>query len=58
MKVIIEKAWEDRSLLQSQDVKDVIHCVIDHLDQGKIRVAEPIERDLSSHAFSIIAFIL
>ncbi len=42
MKAIIEKAWEDRSLLQSQDVKDVIHRVIDNLDQGKIRVAEQI----------------
>lgn len=38
---IIEKAWEDRSLLQDENVKDTIRKVVDDLDKGKIRVAEP-----------------
>ncbi len=37
----IEAAWKDRSLLQSNEVKDTINQVIDLLDQGKLRVAEP-----------------
>jgi 2,3,4,5-tetrahydropyridine-2-carboxylate N-succinyltransferase len=38
---IIEKAWEDRSLLQQEDVQNTIRQVVDDLDKGKIRVAEP-----------------
>lgn len=38
---IIEKAWDDRSLLQDDVVKSVINTTIDLLDHGKIRVAEP-----------------
>ena len=38
---IIENIWEDRSLLDRQESKDVIREVIALLDAGKIRVAEP-----------------
>jgi len=38
---IIEHAWNDRSLLQNQDTQDAIRTVIDFVDQGKLRVAEP-----------------
>lgn len=38
---IIEKAWADRSLLQQSDVQHAIRTVVDHLDKGLIRVAEP-----------------
>ncbi|WP_353118193.1 2,3,4,5-tetrahydropyridine-2,6-dicarboxylate N-succinyltransferase [Myroides odoratus] len=38
---IIETAWNDRSLLQHQDTQDAIREVIDAVDQGKLRVAEP-----------------
>lgn len=38
---IIEKAWADRSLLQEESVKNAIRQVVDDLDKGKIRVAEP-----------------
>ncbi len=38
---IIEQAWEDRGLLQEQKVKDAIKQVIELLDKGKLRVAEP-----------------
>jgi len=37
----IEKAWEDRSLLSQQSTKDSIRKVIDLLDAGTLRVAEP-----------------
>jgi 2,3,4,5-tetrahydropyridine-2,6-dicarboxylate N-succinyltransferase len=43
MKEIIEKAWADRSLLQDATVQKAIREVIDQLDKGKLRVAEPHE---------------
>lgn len=42
MKEIIEKAWENRSLLNDIETQDAIKKVIDHLDIGKLRVAEPV----------------
>jgi 2,3,4,5-tetrahydropyridine-2,6-dicarboxylate N-succinyltransferase len=45
MKEIIEKVWEDRNLLQNQDVKDAILSVIDALDHGTLRIAECIENN-------------
>lgn len=41
LKQIVEKAWEDRSLLQQPDVQSTIRKVIESLDKGEIRVAEP-----------------
>jgi len=41
MKSIIEKAWEDRSLLANKETVDVINHVIEELDKGILRVAEP-----------------
>ncbi|MFT2007873.1 2,3,4,5-tetrahydropyridine-2,6-dicarboxylate N-succinyltransferase [Pontibacter sp. 13R65] len=38
---IIEKAWEDRSLLKENETKEAIRAVIEELDKGRIRVAEP-----------------
>lgn len=38
---IIEKAWEDRSLLENKETQYAIRGVIEDLDKGKIRVAEP-----------------
>lgn len=37
----IETAWEDRSLLKEQSTQDIIRQVIELLDKGKVRVAEP-----------------
>lgn len=42
---IIEKAWEDRSLLDSQEVQDAIKSVIEDLDKGRLRTAEPVGED-------------
>lgn len=41
IRLIIEKAWEDRSLLSDNTVIQAIEEVIKNLDEGKIRVAEP-----------------
>ncbi len=41
IKAIIEKAWEDRSLLQDNDTQAAIKTVIEELDKGLIRVAQP-----------------
>jgi 2,3,4,5-tetrahydropyridine-2-carboxylate N-succinyltransferase len=42
MKNIIEAAWENRSLLKDKKTQEVIRSVINQLDEGKLRVAEPI----------------
>jgi 2,3,4,5-tetrahydropyridine-2,6-dicarboxylate N-succinyltransferase len=39
---IIEKAWDDRSLLNEQDVQNTILAVIELLDKGTLRTAQPI----------------
>jgi len=41
MKDLIEAAWENRSLLKSSKTVDAITEVIEQLDKGKLRVAEP-----------------
>jgi 2,3,4,5-tetrahydropyridine-2-carboxylate N-succinyltransferase len=41
LKIIIEKAWENRALLQEEPTTIAIRRVIDLLDNGLLRVAEP-----------------
>ena len=41
MRELIEKAWADRSLLPDADVVKAIEAVVDQLDRGQLRVAEP-----------------
>ncbi|MFI5204827.1 MAG: 2,3,4,5-tetrahydropyridine-2,6-dicarboxylate N-succinyltransferase [Flavobacteriales bacterium] len=41
-KELIENTWNDRQLLQRADVQKCIEEVIEALDKGKIRVAEPV----------------
>ena len=43
MKKIIESAWENRSLLKEEETKNAIRSVINDLDNGNLRVAEPID---------------
>lgn len=38
---IIEQAWENRELLQESNTIEAIRSVIDELDKGTLRVAEP-----------------
>lgn len=39
---IIEAAWNDRALLQQAETKQAIESIIESLDKGKLRVAEPV----------------
>ncbi len=41
LKSIIEKAWDDRSLLGSEEARNAVFQIIELLDKGKVRVAEP-----------------
>ncbi len=40
-KDLIEEIWNDKSLLKQQESKDAISSIIEDLDKGKLRVAEP-----------------
>ena len=40
---VIEKAWDNRELLKDTKVQESIRNVINLLDEGKVRVAEPID---------------
>lgn len=42
MQKIIESAWDDRSLLQNEEVKKIVREVAAALDAGELRVAEPL----------------
>jgi 2,3,4,5-tetrahydropyridine-2-carboxylate N-succinyltransferase len=42
MKSIIEAAWNDRNLLQNEETQNAINSVIDAIDAGELRVAEPL----------------
>jgi 2,3,4,5-tetrahydropyridine-2-carboxylate N-succinyltransferase len=41
LKQIIEKTWDDRSLLQQPEHQAAIRSVVEKLDKGELRVAEP-----------------
>ncbi|MBL4624051.1 MAG: 2,3,4,5-tetrahydropyridine-2,6-dicarboxylate N-succinyltransferase, partial [Flavobacteriales bacterium] len=41
MRDIIEQAWDNRELLREAKTQDAIRAVIEQLDKGKLRVAEP-----------------
>ena len=41
LKTIIEAAWEDRTLLKEETTRNAIHGVVEELDKGRLRVAEP-----------------
>ena len=44
LKRTIEEAWENRALLQEDKTQDAIRSVIEELDKGRLRVAEPSEK--------------
>lgn len=41
MKEIIESAWENRELLKDRKTVETINAVMEELDKGRLRVAEP-----------------
>ncbi len=47
LKNIIEKAWENRELLKDESVKDTIRQVVELVDKGQLRTAEPIDLENS-----------
>lgn len=46
-RIIIEEAWQDRSLLQKEEVKEAIRRVIEAVDKGEVRCAEPLDLENS-----------
>ena len=42
LKLIIEKAWDDRSLLNTNETKETVFQIVEYLDKGILRVAEPV----------------
>ena len=58
MKEIIEQAWDDRSMLQDEKVKATIREIVDQLDAGTLRVAEPTESGWVTHEWIKKAVIL
>ncbi len=47
LKRTIEQAWEDRSLLQDDTTKAAIREVVELIDKGKLRTAEPVDLERS-----------
>ena len=43
LKNSIEQAWENRELLQQEATQNAIRKVIDLIDNGKLRTAEPVD---------------
>ena len=42
---IIEETWSDRTLLKTEDAQNAVFRIIELLDKGKIRVAEPVDNE-------------
>ena len=47
LKTIIEQAWEDRSLLENEATREAIRAVVEAVDKGELRCAEPIDLEKS-----------
>lgn len=43
MRELIEQAWENRELLKDKSTQQAVEQVIEDLDKGRLRVAEPID---------------
>ena len=41
LRPLIETAWENRALLKENTTKEAIRTIVDLLDTGELRVAEP-----------------
>ena len=58
IKSIINKAWENRSLLTDKTTIESIESVISSLDKGAIRVAEKINNEWVTHEWIKKAVVL
>ena len=45
LKELIEKAWADRELLKSAETQEAVREVVDQLDKGILRVADPVDEN-------------
>jgi 2,3,4,5-tetrahydropyridine-2-carboxylate N-succinyltransferase len=43
LKRIIEQVWDNRELLKQEETRNAIHQVIEQLDKGSLRVAQPVD---------------
>lgn len=43
MREIIEKAWDNREMLKDAEVQKTIEAVIEEIDKGRLRCAEPVD---------------
>ena len=46
-KTIIEQAWENRELLNEESVKETIRAIVDEVEHGRLRTAEPVDLEKS-----------
>ena len=44
---IIEAAWENRALLEDEATRTAIRAVVEAVDKGELRCAEPVDLDRS-----------
>jgi 2,3,4,5-tetrahydropyridine-2-carboxylate N-succinyltransferase len=58
LKVTIEAAWDNRELLQEQATREAIDAVIESLDKGELRVAEPVGDNWQVNAWVKKAVVL
>lgn len=54
----VEEAWNDRSLLSRDQNRDAVLAVVEHLDRGRLRVAEPQPDGWVTHAWIKQAVLL
>lgn len=54
----IEKAWDDRALLEQEEFRSAVLETLEHLDKGRLRVAEPSDGAWTTHAWIKKAVLL
>ena len=47
LKAVVEQAWENRAMLEQEEVKAVIRAVVEAVDKGELRTSEPIDLEKS-----------
>ena len=47
LKNTVERVWDDRSLLSSDEVRAALRAVVDEVDKGRLRTARPVDAEQS-----------
>ncbi len=47
LKTAVERAWDDRTLLDSEEIRAAIRATVDAVDKGALRCAEPVDLERS-----------